>query len=69
MREGRGINRVLVGRPEVKRSLGRPRRRQEDNIRMDLREIGIDGANWIRLVQDRFQWRAFVNTIRKVGYF
>jgi hypothetical protein len=53
----------LVGRPEGKRPLGRPRRRWEDNIKMDLREIGIDGVNWIRLAQDRVQWRAFVNTM------
>jgi hypothetical protein len=53
MVEGRGVYRVLVGRAEGKRPLGRPRRRREDNIKMDLREIGIDGANWIRLVQDR----------------
>jgi hypothetical protein len=54
MREGRGIYRVLVGRPEGgKRPLGRPRRRWEYNIKMDLREIGIDGANWIWLAQDR----------------
>jgi hypothetical protein len=63
MVEGRGAYRVLVGRPEGKRSLGRPRRRWEDNIKMDLTEIGIDGANWIRLAQDRAQWRAFVNTV------
>jgi hypothetical protein len=63
MGEGRGVYRVLVGRPEGKRPLGRPRRRQEDNINMDLMEIGIDGANWIRLAQDRAQWRAFVNTM------
>jgi len=43
--------------------LGRPRRRWEDNIKMDLREIGIDGANWIRLTQDRVQWRAFANIV------
>jgi hypothetical protein len=55
MGEGRGAYRVLVGRPEGKRPLGRPRRRWEDNIKMDLGEIGIDGANWI--------WRAFVNTV------
>jgi hypothetical protein len=61
--EGRGAYRVLVGRPESKRPLGRPRRRWEDNIKMDLREIGIDGANWIRLAQDTVQWRAFVNTV------
>jgi hypothetical protein len=53
----------LVGRPEGKRLLGRPRRRWEDNIKMDLREIGIDGANWIRLAQVRVQWRAFVNSV------
>jgi hypothetical protein len=55
--EGRDVYRVLVGRPEGKRPLRRPRRRWEDNIRMDLREIGIDGATWIQLVQDRVQWR------------
>jgi hypothetical protein len=61
--EGRGVYKVLVGRPEGKRPLGRPRRMWEDNIKMDLREIGIDGAKWIRLAQDRFQWRAFVNMV------
>jgi hypothetical protein len=63
MGEGRGVYRVLVGRPEGKRPLGRPRRRWEDNIKMGLREIGIDGANWIHLFQDRIQWRAFVSTV------
>jgi hypothetical protein len=53
MGEGRGAYRVLVGRPEEKRPLGRPRRRWEDNIKMDLRETGIDGVNWIRLAHDR----------------
>jgi hypothetical protein len=53
MGEGRGVYRVLVGRPEGKRPLGRPRHRWEYNIKLDLREIGIDGANWIRLVQNR----------------
>jgi hypothetical protein len=53
MGKGRGVYRVLVGRPEGKRPLGRPRRRWEDNIKMDLREIEIDGANWIQLAQDR----------------
>jgi hypothetical protein len=47
----------------VKRPLGRPRRMWKDNIKMDIRETGIDGANWIRLTQDRVQWRAFVNTV------
>jgi hypothetical protein len=63
MGEWRGVYRFLVGRPECKRPLGRPRWRWEDNIKMDLREIGIDGANWIRLAQDRVQWRAFVNMV------
>jgi hypothetical protein len=61
--EGRGVYRVLVGRPEGKRPQGRLRRRWEDNIKMDLREIEIDGANWIQLAQDRVQWRACVNTV------
>jgi hypothetical protein len=63
MGERRGVYRVLVGRPEGKRPLGRPRCRWEDNIKMDLSEIGIDGTNWIRLAQVRVQWRAFVNTV------
>jgi hypothetical protein len=61
--EGRGIYRVLVERPDEKRPLGRPRRRWEDNIKLDLREIGFDGANWIQLAQDRVQWWSFVNTV------
>jgi hypothetical protein len=60
---GRCVYRVLVGRPEGRRPLGRPRHRWEDNIKMDLREIGIDGANWIQLDQDRVQWQACVNTV------
>jgi hypothetical protein len=63
MGEGRGVYRVLAGRPEYKRPLGRSRRRWEDNIKMDVREIGIGGANWIQLAQDRVQWWAFVNTM------
>jgi hypothetical protein len=63
MGEGKGAYRVLVGSPEGKRPLGRHRHRGEDNIKMDLLEVGIDGANWIRLAQDRVQWRAFVNTV------
>jgi hypothetical protein len=61
--ERRGVYRILVGRPEGKRPLGRPRRRWENNIKMDLREIGIDGVNWIQMAQDRVQWRACVNTV------
>jgi hypothetical protein len=63
MEEGRSVYRVLVGRSEGKRLLGRPRRRWEDNIKM---EIGIDGADWIRMAQDRVQWRACVNTVMDV---
>jgi hypothetical protein len=63
MREGRGVYRVLVGRPECKRPLEKPRLRREDNIKMDLREIGIDGTNWIRLAQDRVRWWVFVSTV------
>jgi hypothetical protein len=63
MREGRGVYRVFVGRPEGTRPLGRHRRRWEDNIKLDLREIGINGANWIQLGQYRVRWRAFVKTV------
>jgi hypothetical protein len=63
MGKGRGVYSVLVGRPDGKRPLGRPRRRWEDNMKLDLLEIGIGGANWIQLAQDRVQWRAFVNTV------
>jgi hypothetical protein len=63
MGEGIGVYRLLVGRPEGKRPVGRPRRRWEDNIKLELREIGIDGAKRIQLAQGRFQWRAFVNTV------
>jgi hypothetical protein len=55
--------RILVGKPEGKRPLGRPRRRWVKNIKMDLREIGWDGTNWIDLAQDWDQWRALVNTV------
>jgi hypothetical protein len=57
------IYRILVGKPEGRRPLGRPRHRWVDNIKMDLREIGWDGINWIYLAQDREQWRALVNTV------
>jgi len=62
MGEGRGVHRVLVGKPEGKRSLGRPRRRWEDNIKMDLQEVG-GGGDWMELTQDRDRWRALVNTV------
>jgi hypothetical protein len=57
--------RIFVGKPERKIPLGRPRRRWENNIKMDLREIGWDGIDWIDLAEDRDQWRALVNTIIK----
>jgi hypothetical protein len=63
MGDGRGVYRVLVGRPEGKRPLGKPRRRWEDNIKLDLKETQIDGANWIQLAQNRVQWRAFLKTV------
>jgi hypothetical protein len=63
MEERRGVYRFLVGRPKGKRPLGRPRRRWEDNIKIDLRVTGIDGTNWIRLAQDRVQWWAFVSAV------
>jgi hypothetical protein len=63
MGEGRGVYRVLVGRPEGKRPLGRPRRKSEDNIKMDLRKTGLDEANWNQLAQDRVPWRACVKTV------
>jgi hypothetical protein len=57
------VYKVLVGKPEGKRPLGRPRRRWEDGIRMDLREIGLGGVDWIRLVQDWDRWRAVVSAV------
>ena len=59
----RGVYRVLVGNPEGKRSLGRPRRRWEDNIKMDLQEVGCGGMGWIELAQDRDRWRALVTAV------
>jgi hypothetical protein len=61
--EKRNAHRILVGKPEGKRPLGRQRRRWVDNIKMDLREIGYNGANWMDTAQDRDQWRALVNTV------
>jgi hypothetical protein len=63
MGEGRNLYRVLFGKPEGKRSLGRPRRRWEDRIKIDHREIGWGGVEWIHLAQDRYRWRAVVNAV------
>jgi hypothetical protein len=63
MGEGRNLHRVLVGKPEGKRPLGRPSRRWEDGIRMDLEEIGWGGVEWIHLAQDRDRRRALVNAV------
>ena len=62
MEEGTGVHRVLVGKPVGKRSLGRPRLRWEDNIKMELQEVGRGCGDWMELVQDRDRWRALVST-------
>jgi hypothetical protein len=64
MVEGRGVYRVLVGKHEGKRPLGRPRRRWEANIRMDLQEVGGSCSDWMELAQDRDRWRALVGMVR-----
>ena len=63
MGEGRGVHRVLVGKPEGKRPLGRPRRRWEDNIKMYLQEVGGVCGDWMELAKDRDRWRALVNKV------
>jgi hypothetical protein len=63
MGEGRGAYRILVGRPEGRRPLGRPRRRWEGNIKMDLEEVAWEGVDWIDMAQDRDRWRALVNAV------
>jgi hypothetical protein len=66
MGEERGVHRVLVGKPEGKRPLGRPRRRREDNIKMDLQEVGGSYVDWMELAQDRDRWRVLVGTVRNL---
>jgi hypothetical protein len=66
MGEGRVVYRVLVGKPEGKRPLGRPRRRWEDNIRMDLQEVGCGCEDWIGLAQARDTWRSLVSAVRNL---
>jgi hypothetical protein len=65
MGEVRNAYSILVGKPEGRRPLGRPRRRWEDNIGMDLREVRFEDVDWIHLAQDRDKWRALVNTVMK----
>ena len=66
MGEGNGVHSVLVGKPEGKRLLGRPRRRLEDNIKMDFQEVGGRFGDWMELAQDRDRWRALVSTVRNL---
>ena len=66
MGEERGLHRVLVGKPEGKSPLGRPRRRWEDNIKMDLQEVGESCGDWMELAQDGDRWRALVGTVRNL---
>jgi hypothetical protein len=63
MGERRNAYRILVGNPEGRKPLGRPRRRWVDNIKMDLREVGWDDRDWIDLAQDKDRWRAYVNAV------
>jgi len=63
MGERRGVYRVLMGKPEGKRPVGRPRRGWEDNIKMDLQEVGCGSMDWIELAQNRDRWRAFLNAV------
>jgi len=63
MGERRVVYRVLAGKPEGRRPLGRPRRRWEDNIRIDLREVGCECVDWMELAQDRDRWRALVSAV------
>ena len=63
MEEKTGVYRVLVGKPEGKKPLGRPRRRWEDNVKMDLQEVGCEGVDWIELVKNRDRCRTFVNAV------
>ena len=67
MEEGRVVHKVLVGKPDGRRPLGRPRRRWEDTIKMDLQEVGRGCGDWIELAQDGDRWRALVSTVMNFG--
>ena len=67
MEEGRGVHKVLVGKPEGMRPLGRPRRRRGDNIKIDLEEVGRGCGDWMELAQDRDRWRALMSTVMNFG--
>jgi hypothetical protein len=66
MGERRGVYRVLVGKPEGKRPLGRPRRTREDHIKMDFQEVGCGGVDWTEVAQDRDKWRTLVNVVMNI---
>jgi hypothetical protein len=66
MGEERGVQRVLVGKPEGKRPLGKPRRRWENNIKMDVEEVGGGRGDWMELAQNRVRWRALVSTVKNL---
>jgi hypothetical protein len=66
MGEDSGVHRVLVGKPEGRRPLGRPRHRWEDNIKINLQKVGRGGGDWMDLAQDRDRWRALAGTVRKL---
>ena len=67
MEEVRGVYKILVRKPEGKRPMGRPRRRREDNIKMDLEEVGRGCGDWMELGEDRDRWRALVSTVMNFG--
>ena len=67
MGQGKGVYRVLVGKPEGKRPLWRPSRRWEDNVKMDLQEVGEGCGDWMELAEDRDRWRALVSTVMNLG--
>ena len=68
MRKSGGVYRILVGKPEGKRPLGRPRPRRKDNIMMDLQELRAEGMNWIDVAQDMDRWRALVNAVMNLRF-